>query len=70
MGRIKVNGIEKDFAAGEFPANLLRLLEKLNVDSATVVAEVGGEIIERTKFSETVIKDGESVELIRFVPGG
>ncbi|MBL7106791.1 MAG: sulfur carrier protein ThiS [Phycisphaerae bacterium] len=70
MGRIKVNGVEKEFGAGEFPFNLSELLEMLKVDSATVVAEIGGDIIERSKFSETVIEDGDSVELIRFVPGG
>ena len=70
MRRIRVNGVEKEFLAGEFPANLSELLEKLNVDSATVVAEVEGEIIERTKFSQTVVADGQSIELIRFVPGG
>lgn len=68
MEKIKINGAEKEF--GELPANLAELLERLKVDASTVVAEVDGEIIERSRFSQTALKQGQAVELIRFVPGG
>ena len=35
-----------------------------------VVAEVDGQIVERGKFDETELSEGQAIELIRFVPGG
>jgi len=70
MGLLKINGKEKTFADDKMPATLTDLLSILGVDSATVIAELDGKIIERSKFSETQLNDGQSVELVRFVPGG
>lgn len=69
MAVLKINGQERDFA-GQLPANLAKLLIELKVDAATVVAEVDGEIIEREKFASFNLKEGQSIELVRFVPGG
>jgi len=52
------------------PATLAQILERLGVEAATVVAEVDGRIIEREKFARTQVHEGQSIELIRFVPGG
>jgi thiamine biosynthesis protein ThiS len=52
------------------PATIADLLRHLGVDSATVVAELDGQIIERVKFSTINLHDGQSIELVRFVPGG
>ena len=67
---LKINGKEKAFSNDKMPATLTALLTVLGVDSATVVAELDGQIIERTNFSVTPLKDGQSIELVRFVPGG
>ena len=47
MEFIKVNGVEKQFGAGELPGTLADLLDYLDVNAATVVAEVDGRIIQR-----------------------
>ena len=47
---------------------LLLSLHKLEPD--TVVAEVNQQIIERDQYSTLKLKDGDTVELIRFVGGG
>ena len=52
------------------PSTIAELLSNLGVDSATVVAELNGQIIERDKFARTAISSGQSIELVRFVPGG
>jgi thiamine biosynthesis protein ThiS len=70
MGVLKINGEEKPFADDKMPATLMALLSILGVDSATVVAELDGQIIERVNFADTPLKDGQSIELVRFVPGG
>jgi thiamine biosynthesis protein ThiS len=70
MENLKVNGIEREFPAGQFPAMLEELLKILAVDAATVVAEIDGQIIERKDFAGTKLQKGQSIELVRFVPGG
>jgi thiamine biosynthesis protein ThiS len=52
------------------PSTLSELLKTLGVDAATVVAEVNGKIVQREDFASTGLKDGQSIELIRFMGGG
>ena len=66
---LKINGIEKTFDEG-LPPSLSELLAKLEIDAATVVAEIDGNIIERQNFAQTELKQGMGIELIRFVGGG
>ena len=66
---LKINGTEKTFDDG-LPSTLSELLSKLQIDAATVVAEIDGEIIERKNFAQTELKDQMGIELIRFVGGG
>jgi thiamine biosynthesis protein ThiS len=66
---LKINGIEKTFDGG-LPATLSELLAKLEIDAATVVAEIDGKIVERQNFAQTELKDQMGIELIRFVGGG
>ncbi len=70
METLKINGHEKEFPQNSFPATLTELLNQLNIDTATVVAEIDGQIIEREKFTQTKLTKGQNIELIRFVPGG
>ncbi len=69
MEALKINGEEREFSGG-IPATLAKLLEQLKIEAATVVAEIDGQIIEREKFSATALGDGQSIELVKFVPGG
>ena len=66
---LKINGTEKTFDEG-LPSNLSELLRILEIDAATVVAEIDGSIIERKDFAQTNLNEAQSVELIRFVGGG
>ncbi|OHB51522.1 MAG: thiamine biosynthesis protein ThiS [Planctomycetes bacterium GWF2_41_51] len=68
MAILKINGENKIFE--KVPSTMKALLEFLNVDDATVVAEVNGQIIPRGSFHNTILQDGHNVELIRFVGGG
>ena len=70
MKTLKINGAEKQFPEGRLPATLSQLLEQLGVNAATVAAEVDGQIIERANFNQTQLTQGQSIELVRFVPGG
>lgn len=66
---LKINGQVKTFDEG-FPPTLAALLEELKIDAATVVAEIDGQIVQRSEFTQTTISEGQSIELIRFVGGG
>jgi sulfur carrier protein len=70
MNMLKINGKETLFGENKMPATIADLLRRLCVDSATVVAELDGQIIERVNFSATTLHGGQSIELVRFVPGG
>jgi sulfur carrier protein len=70
MGLLKINGKEQVFTDNKMPATIADLLRQLGVDSTTVIAELEGQIIERKNFSTTPLLAGQTIELIRFVPGG
>jgi sulfur carrier protein len=70
MEVLKINGVEKQFPAGHLPSTVAELLEQLDVKAATAAAEVDGQIIECKKFAETKLRNGQSIELVRFVGGG
>jgi len=70
MEMLEINGVEKQFPAGQLPSTVAELLEQLDIKAATVVAEVDGQIIECKKFVETKLRNGQSIELVRFVGGG
>ncbi len=66
---LTINGKEQEFPAG-IPQTLAELLGRLNINQATVVAEIDGKIIERQNFAQTQLSAGRSIELVRFVGGG
>jgi len=70
MANLKINGNERQFPDGQLPATLKDLLSLLNIEEATIVAELDGKIITRKKFSTTRLCDGQAVELVKFMGGG
>ncbi len=63
---VKVNGEMMDMDG----RTVAELLEKLDTSSQRVAVEVNGEIVPRATYGEAVLKDGDSVEVVRFVGGG
>jgi len=70
MMSLKVNGVERQFAADRMPGTLTALLDALGVGTDAVVAEVDGRIVRREEFARTEIRDGQQIELIRLMGGG
>ena len=64
---IKLNG---DACNLEEPMDVLSLLESLKIVPGSVVVERNQEILHRSMFDRVVLKDGDELELIRFVGGG
>lgn len=63
---VKVNGEMMDMDG----RTVAELLEKLDTSSQRVAVEVNEEIVPRATYGEAVLKDGDSVEVVRFVGGG
>ena len=70
MSSFKINGKERCFDADALPETVAELLGLLEINEATVVAELDGVIVKRQDFAEVKIKPGQSIELIRLVGGG
>jgi sulfur carrier protein len=69
-GSLQINGQVQQFPPGQMPVTLSALVETLGIAAATVAAEVDGRIVKSDDFGRTALKDGQSVELIRFMGGG
>lgn len=69
MSKLNINGREREFPQG-LPANVTALLDELDVNAATVVAEIDGQIVPCAEFDQTLLRDGQRIELVRFVGGG
>lgn len=63
---VKVNGEMID-AAGK---NIVALLDEMNCMSGRVAVELNEEIVPKSTYDEIILKDGDSVEVVRFVGGG
>ena len=46
------------------------LLERLEIDSRRVAVEHNLVVVKRGAFDETVVRNGDSVEIVNFVGGG
>jgi thiamine biosynthesis protein ThiS len=62
-----VNGEEREIEAG---ATVSSLLESLDLVPGTVVVERNRKIVERSRYEEVLLEDGDRLELVHFVGGG
>lgn len=63
---LKINGEESD-AAGRTVADYL---SSAGFAPARVVVEINEEIVPRDRYSDTVLRDGDQVEVVCFMGGG
>ena len=63
---VKVNG-EELAAVG---MTVAEYLASTQYDAKRIVVEVNGDIVPKAKYSETVLQDGDRVEIVSFVGGG
>lgn len=66
MRLIRVNGEELPLAG----QTLLSYLEEASYDLARIAVECNGEIVPKRVYGETVLKDGDVLEIVSFVGGG
>ena len=51
-------------------ASLLMLIEQLDLPRQRIAIEHNLEIVSKTKWAETVLHDGDRLEIVHFVGGG
>ena len=64
---IQLNGEPFDIAG---PVTISALLATLNIDPRIVAVEHNVVVVKRQHYEDTFIKDGDEVEIVRFVGGG
>jgi thiamine biosynthesis protein ThiS len=64
---LKLNGKPRSLP-GETP--LLDLLAELGVDRRMIAVALNGDVIPRDAYDGIVLRDGDSVEVVRMVGGG
>jgi thiamine biosynthesis protein ThiS len=52
------------------PVSISALLATLNIDSRIVAVEHNVVVVKRQQYDETMVADGDEVEIVRFVGGG
>lgn len=50
--------------------SLAAYLEKAGYDRTRTAVEINGEIVVKAAYDETVINDGDEIEIVSFVGGG
>ena len=67
MAKIQLNGSPYEIIEG---TNLNELLNKLKIKNNKVAIEVNGEIIEKKKYLNLILKKDDKVEIVHFIGGG
>ena len=70
--KIHINGEERDLAdlALNAVATLALLIESLGMKPDRVAVELNREIVPRNRWPETLLNDGDKLEIVHFVGGG
>ena len=63
---VSVNGAELDIAG----KTIAEYLASTNYDPKRIAVECNDDIVPKAKYDETILQDGDSVEIVSFVGGG
>jgi len=65
--RVQVNGEIRDVADH---STLSDLVDELSLAPARIAVELNGEVVRRNNWTETVLSEGDRLEVVHFVGGG
>jgi sulfur carrier protein len=68
--KLHINGEVRDFADSPAPFTLVALLEILCAKADRVAVELNREIVHRSRWAETMLHEGDQLEVVHFVGGG
>ena len=67
VAKIQLNGNSFEIING---TNLNELLNKLKIKKTKVAVEINGEIVEKNKYENMILKRNDRVEIVHFIGGG
>jgi len=65
-----INGQQREFAELSETSTVSDLLAALQLKGDRVALERNGEIVSRAAWDETLLSDGDKIEIVHFVGGG
>ncbi len=68
MLRLTVNGIERNWSADE--TTLAQIVCRLNLEGKRIAVELNGEIVPKSRYSVTHLRNGDKLEVVAAVGGG
>lgn len=63
---IRINGVDID----KTEISLMQYLEENSISPQRIAVELNEEILSKANYADTVLKDGDVVEIVNFVGGG
>jgi len=64
---ITLNGERRDWPRA---VSVEHMLQDLTLDARLVAVELNRIVVKRSRFAETLVRDGDEVEIVSFVGGG
>ena len=68
--QLHINGTACDLAQLGADATLMQALTALELKADRIAVEHNGVIVARTSWANTVLRDGDKLEIVQFVGGG
>ena len=65
--KVFVNGDEKDFSSS---ISLTELITQLDLPAPRIAVELNREVVRRSDWGGTMLKDDDRIEIVHFVGGG
>lgn len=65
--QVRLNGKDRNIQAG---MSVRELLDSLDLNPGLVVVERNREILDRERYEEVEVREGDTLELVHFVGGG
>lgn len=65
--QVEVNGLKQEMPQN---SNVLQLLQQFEIAAEGIAVEINLTVIDRQAYDATVLQDGDTVEIIRFIGGG
>ncbi len=65
--QVIINGIVKEIKPS---LNITRLLEDAGIELGAVVVQYNGDIVDKARWGEVMLKENDELEILRFVGGG
>jgi len=68
MLRLIVNGVERGWSTDE--TTVAQVVRHLSLDGKRIAVELNGEIVPKSRYSATHLRNGDKIEVVAAVGGG